>query len=164
MWVNPQFYADMFTFTKEILNEKVHFFVNWFVQVNRQKTTLKKKITYFLKNYVASLFTFFEKVFAICKFFTARCLDVRFWDLLCFICLKFSPQYWYLFLRREKHCVKRICIRSYSGPYFPAFGLNTERNGVSLRIQSECEKIRTRITPNMDTFYGVKMCLFSSYF
>ena len=26
---------------------------------------------------------------------------------------------------------------------------------VSLRIQSECGEIRTRITPNMDTFYGV---------
>ena len=37
-------------------------------------------------------------------------------------------------------------IRSYSGPYFPAFGLNTERYKVSLRIQSECKKIRTRIT------------------
>ena len=24
-WVNPQFYADMFTFTEEILNGKVHF-------------------------------------------------------------------------------------------------------------------------------------------
>ena len=23
------------------------------------------------------------------------------------------------------HCVKNVCIRSYSGPYFPAFGLNT---------------------------------------
>ena len=31
----------------------------------------------------------------------------------------------------------------FSGPYFPAFGLNTERYGVSLRIQSECGKIRT---------------------
>ena len=31
-----------------------------------------------------------------------------------------------------------------SGPYFPAFGLNTERYEVSLRIQSECGKIRTR--------------------
>ena len=46
--------------------------------VNRQKTTVKKKITYFLKNYVASLFTFFEKVFAVGKFFTAQCSDVRF--------------------------------------------------------------------------------------
>ena len=32
----------------------------------------------------------------------------------------------------------------FSGPYFPAFGLNTERYEVSLRIQSECGKIRTR--------------------
>ena len=31
-----------------------------------------------------------------------------------------------------------------SGPYFPVFGLNTERYGVSLRIQSECWKIWTR--------------------
>ena len=26
-----------------------------------------------------------------------------------------------------RHCVKSVCIRSFSGPYFPAFGLNTER-------------------------------------
>ena len=32
----------------------------------------------------------------------------------------------------------------FSGPYFPAFGLNTERYFVSLHIQSECGKIRTR--------------------
>ena len=30
------------------------------------------------------------------------------------------------------------------GPYFPAFGLNTERYGVSLPIHSECGKILTR--------------------
>ena len=34
--------------------------------------------------------------------------------------------------------------RVYSGPYFPAFGLNTEICGVNLRIQSNCRKIRTR--------------------
>ena len=39
---------------------------------------------------------------------------------------------------------------------FPAFGLNTERYGVSLRIQSECGKIWARITPNTDTFRDVK--------
>ena len=33
---------------------------------------------------------------------------------------------------------------AFSGPYFPAFGLNTDRYGVSLRIQSECGKTRTR--------------------
>ena len=54
-----------------------------------------------------------------------------------------------------KHYVKGVPIQSYSGPYFPAFGLNTERYSVSLCIQSECEKIRTRITPNSDTFYAV---------
>ena len=31
-----------------------------------------------------------------------------------------------------------------SGPYFPAFGLNTEIYGVNLRIQSKCRKIWTR--------------------
>ena len=48
------------------------------------------------------------------------------------------------------------CIRSYSGPYFPAFGLDTERYSVSLRIQCKCRKRRTRVTPNMDTFYAVR--------
>ena len=46
-------------------------------------------------------------------------------------------------------------MRNYSGPYFPTFGLNTERNRVSLRIQSESGKIRTRITQNTNTFYAV---------
>ena len=32
----------------------------------------------------------------------------------------------------------------FSGPYYPAFGLNMKRYFVSLRIQSECAKIRTR--------------------
>ena len=41
------------------------------------------------------------------------------------------------------------------GPYFPAFGLNTERCFVSLPIQSECGKIRTRKTPYLDTFHAV---------
>ena len=41
-------------------------------------------------------------------------------------------------------CVKKVRIRSFSGSYFPAFGLNTERYGVSLRIQSECRKMRTK--------------------
>ena len=55
----------------------------------------------------------------------------------------------------DLHCVKSVRSWSYSGPYFSEFGLNTERYGVSLRIQSEFEKIRTRITPNTDTFHAV---------
>ena len=42
------------------------------------------------------------------------------------------------------HCVKSAQIRNFSGPYFLAFGLNTETYSVSLRIQSECRKIQTR--------------------
>ena len=53
------------------------------------------------------------------------------------------------------HWVKSVRIRSYSGPYFPAFGLNTERYSVSLRIQSKYGKIWTRITPNTDSFQAV---------
>ena len=41
---------------------------------------------------------------------------------------------------QNTHCVKSVHIRSYSGPYFPAFGLNMERYGVSLRILSEWRK------------------------
>ena len=53
------------------------------------------------------------------------------------------------------HCVKGVRIRNYSGSHFPTFELNTERYSVSLRTQSECGKMRTKITPNTDTFYAV---------
>ena len=42
------------------------------------------------------------------------------------------------------HCVKSFRIQRFSSAYFPVFGLNTGRYGVSLCIQSKCEKIRTR--------------------
>ena len=57
--------------------------------------------------------------------------------------------------RKHFHCVKSVHIRSYSGLYFLAFGLNTERYSVSLPIRYKYGKIRTRITPNTDTFYAV---------
>ena len=50
-----------------------------------------------------------------------------------------------------KHSVKRVHIQSYFGRHFHAFGLSTERYGVSLHIQSEYRKMRTRITLNTDT-------------
>ena len=43
----------------------------------------------------------------------------------------------------------------FPGPYFPVLGLNTERYGVFLCIQSECGKIRTRKTPNKNTFHAI---------
>ena len=67
-------------------------------------------------------------------------------------------------LKTNNCCVKGIRVWSFSGPYFPAFGLNTEKYRISLRIKSQCRKIRTRKTPNTDTFYVVKeTCLKSEY-
>ena len=61
------------------------------------------------------------------------------------------------------HCVKSIRIRSFSAPYFLAFGLNTEVYVANLRIQSECGKIRTRKTPNKAIFYVVAVFVFFLY-
>ena len=55
----------------------------------------------------------------------------------------------------KHHYVKSVLIWSFSCPYFPAFGLNTKRYFVSLCIQSECGKLRTRKSPNTDTFHTV---------
>ena len=54
----------------------------------------------------------------------------------------------------SSHTVRSVRIRSFSGPYFPAFGL-TERYVVSLRIQFECGKIRTGKISETDTFHAV---------
>ena len=62
----------------------------------------------------------------------------------------FFREIWY-----RSHYVKSVRIRSFSGLCFSALGLNTKRYSVSLRIQSECGKIRTRKTPNTDTFHSV---------
>ena len=74
---------------------------------------------------------------------------------------KFNHQNVFL---RNKHCGKSVRTRNYSGLYFPAFGLNTERYSVCGKMR-ECGKIWTRITPNTDTFYAVKRkitCFLSS--
>ena len=51
----------------------------------------------------------------------------------------------------DLYCLKIVHVRSFSGPYFPAFGLSMEIYGVSLWSQSDCEKMRTRKTPNTYT-------------
>ena len=61
---------------------------------------------------------------------------------------------------RIAYCVKSVRIRSYSGPHFPTFGLNTKKNTSSLRIQSEYGKKWTRITPNTKAFYAVSFVQF----
>ena len=49
----------------------------------------------------------------------------------------------------QRHCVKSVRIRSFSGPYFPAF---------RLRIQSDLRKIRDIKTPDSDIFHVVTSC------
>ena len=39
----------------------------------------------------------------------------------------------------DDHCVKSVRIRRYSGPYFPAFGLNKERNPINPRNLTSAE-------------------------
>ena len=53
------------------------------------------------------------------------------------------------------HCVGDVRIRSYSGPYFPTFGLSAGARGVPLRIQSGVGGMRAGIAPNTYTFYVV---------
>ena len=65
-------------------------------------------------------------------------------------------------LLKSNHCPTAAGKESVtSGPYLPAFGMNTERYGASLCIQSECGKIRTRKTPNTDTFHALSEDVFS---
>ena len=56
-------------------------------------------------------------------------------------------------------CVKSVHIRSFSGLHFPTFEVNMERYSISLRIQSEYGKIRTRKTPNTDISHAVKVSI-----
>ena len=71
----------------------------------------------------------------------------------------FDPRNYMCHLQYVKY-LQYVRIQSFSGPYFPAFGLNTERYSVSLRIQSECGKIRTRKTLNTETFHAVLLLFF----
>ena len=72
------------------------------------------------------------------------------WLFFFFKCIQQYSKVMQQFALRES-----VRIRSFSGPCFPAFGLNMERYPISLRIQSECGKMRTRKTPNMDTFHAI---------
>ena len=49
-----------------------------------------------------------------------------------------------IFSSYQLHCMKSIQILSFSGLYFPVFGLNTEIYFTNLCIQSKCRKIWTR--------------------
>ena len=74
----------------------------------------------------------------------------------------FQVTMWFVFALNGCNAWKVSKYGNFSGPYFPAFWLNTERHSVSLRIQSECRKIRTRknsvfghFSSSGDCFYGL---------
>ena len=67
----------------------------------------------------------------------------------------YGPKYSTETHRGFLHCAKSLSSRSFSGPHFPVFGLNTEICFVNLHIQSECEKVGTRKTRNADTLYVI---------
>ena len=54
----------------------------------------------------------------------------------------------HLFTYQDNHCVKSVLILSFSGLYFPAFGLNMERHGIAGKYGPEK-------TPNTDTSHAV---------
>ena len=100
-------------------------------------TNLRKSLTF--KNWSAQITSGFGAVLE---------MWIYAWNYYAFV----FKTLWRPILLKVLHCVKSVCIRNFSGPYFPVFGLNTEKYEVSLRIQSECGKTRTRKTPNTDTF------------
>ena len=65
---------------------------------------------------------------------------------------------------KKKSCnlpfMKSAKMRSFSGPYFPLFGPNTEIFSLNLSIRYECEKIGTRKIPNLDIFNAVLICCY----
>ena len=51
------------------------------------------------------------------------------------------------------HCVKSVQIRSFSGPYFPAFGMNTEK--YSEILSQNAGKYGQEKTTYLGTFHAV---------
>ena len=57
------------------------------------------------------------------------------------------------------HCIKSVRIWGYFGRHFLAFGVNTERYGVSLHIQSKYRKMQTRIALEYGHF-SCSVCIY----
>ena len=58
---------------------------------------------------------------------------------------------------RSLHCVRRVRIRSFSGPHFSRIFPHSDwiRSPYSVRMRENLGKMRTRLTPNMDSLYAV---------
>ena len=74
-------------------------------------------------------------------------------------CISEKYVFWLqLSLLHQCHCLKGFRISSFSGPYFPTFGLNRKIYSVNFCIQSQCGKMWTTKSLNRDTFHAV--CVF----
>ena len=65
-----------------------------------------------------------------------------------------------------QYCVKKVLIQSFSGPYFPVFGLNTDIYFVNLCIRFEYGKIRTRknsVFGHFSCSAVINLCQVNSY-
>ena len=60
-------------------------------------------------------------------------------------------------LSGQLHWVKSVQIRSFSGPYFPAFGLNTERYGVSHYVDIPITEYLSVFSPNAGKYRPEKL-------
>ena len=97
-----------------------------------------------------------EKLCLYCFLYSFFSFYISSWDIFWYrffqysLILFFSSEVNFLYWSRaisSNHCMEIVRIRSFSGPYFPAFG--SVRYGV---FSPNVGKIRTRKTPNTDTF------------
>ena len=132
---------DVLLYDRDLRHERV----NSYFLVTEYNLHIPQKYnnTYYILFYVILYFIFYFILHLILYFYAyTECKMVSYSSLLN------SGIY-------EYHCVKSVRVRGFSSPYFPVFGLNAKRFGVSLRIQSKYGKIRTKQTPNTDTFHVV---------
>ena len=84
-----------------------------FIHKKRRKSNQVKRQVFFLKLFLSTTLIHFQQN-------QFRHLGRQTHTLLMLIIILT-----FCFPRYEQHCVKGVHIRSYSGPHFPAFGLNT---------------------------------------
>ena len=94
-----------------------------------------------MRNVFRSLSNIYDRSFA--RFLLLSVNYFHKWFII-HICLRKSTHLIMMMIMIVWHCVKSVQIRSFFWSVFLTFGMNTERYFVSLRIHSECGKIRTR--------------------
>ena len=75
----------------------------------------------------------------------------------------FSVNVPFKIMRKHSHCVKSVRIRSYSGPYFPAFGLNAERSPYSVQMQEKTDQNNSEYRGHFSRRILVLCCFQEAY-